>query len=194
MQKKDKDKILLIWASICTSHSTVESIYLQLLKQEEPIKVQTANYKLPHNKQLILGGMTTWPALLLSSTLAQKFPCLTCDQHDEADVQMCAHTILNSVLIILKSEEPEVEGKITFLDVKIHILEDEDTKTTVYRNATHTDQYVNGLLHHPLEHKRSPLGSLLNRADNITQVVEDNQREKTIYSMSWRLTTMNHGW
>ena len=97
---------------------------------------------------------------------------------------MCAHTILNSVLIILKSEEPEVEGKIAFLEVKIHILEVEDTKTTVYRNATHTDQYVNGLLHHPLEHKRSLLGSLLNRADNITQAVEDNQREKTIYSMS----------
>ena len=73
-----------------------------------------------------------------------------------------------------------MEVKIAVLDVKIHILEDEDTKTicSVYRNATHTDQYLNGLLHHPLEHKRSVVRSLLNRADNITQAMENNQTKQ----------------
>lgn len=47
----------------------------------------------------------------------------------------------------------------------------------MYRKATHTDQYLNGLSHHPLEHKRSVVRSLLNRAENIVSDNADKSQE-----------------
>jgi hypothetical protein len=87
------------------------------------------------------------------------------------------------------TNEPEVEGSIPFLDVKVHLNDDGSTRTTVYRKPTHTDQYLNGLSHHPLEHKRSVVRSLINRAENI--VTDPHERSQEIKHIKQVLSVNN---
>lgn len=65
-----------------------------------------------------------------------------------------------------------------FQDVKIHILDDRSTKTTLYRKITHIDQYLNGLSHCPLEHNRAVVRSLMILTDNIITTNEDRDQKK----------------
>ena len=76
------------------------------------------------------------------------------------------------------TREVEENNCIPFLDVCVNLMEDATVKTTVYRKPTHTDQYLNWDSNHPLDHKRSVVRTLLNRAETHVSDPLDRHTEK----------------
>ena len=74
--------------------------------------------------------------------------------------------------------EPEKEGHIPFLDTEIILNDDASIDTRVYRKRTHTDQYLSWQSNHHLNHKRSVVRTLVQRAETIPSTEQYKKEEQ----------------
>ncbi len=74
--------------------------------------------------------------------------------------------------------EREDDNKLAMLDTLVHRQDDCSLKTTVYRKATHTDQYLSFQSHHPLQHKLGVIRTLYHQADTVISDQLDIVKEK----------------
>ena len=73
--------------------------------------------------------------------------------------------------------EPEMEGKLPFLDSCTTLNDDGSLDLTVYRKPTHTDQYLNFDSNRHLQHKRFVVQTLINRANCMVTKPEQKGAE-----------------
>ena len=93
---------------------------------------------------------------------------------------------VDGLLVHLNNQQPtirftmeaEKDGKIAFLDTLVHRESDGRLTTTVYRKATHTDQYLAYDSHHPQSVKRGVVKCLYDRAHRIVTQPNGKVSEK----------------
>ncbi|XP_072021195.1 uncharacterized protein [Amphiura filiformis] len=80
---------------------------------------------------------------------------------------------INSVDSNIKfTQEGADNNQLPFLDCLVKIQSDGTLTTSVYRKATHTDQYLQFDSHHPLIHKLGVIKTLFHRAETIPPTAE----------------------
>ena len=91
------------------------------------------------------------------------------------------HSHLNSVepCIQFTVEEESVDRTLPFLDVQLCKDPDGTVTTSVYRKATHTDQYLSYTSHHPVAHKVGVVRTLMSRASTLSSSGVQRVEEET---------------
>ena len=85
---------------------------------------------------------------------------------------------INNVNPYIKFTQEELQdGKLAFLDCLVSITKEGNLNTSVYRKATHTDQYLLFDSHHPLVHKLGVIRTLFHRADTICSDAKAKKNE-----------------
>ena len=69
-------------------------------------------------------------------------------------------------------------NKIAFLEACIHVLRDRTTKVTIYRKATHTDQYLDFRSNHHIKQKVGIINTFRHRINTLVTKEEDKEREE----------------
>ena len=73
--------------------------------------------------------------------------------------------------------ELQEEGKIAFLDALVHVQPDKSTKVTIYRKATHTDQYLDFTSNHHIKQKIGIISTFEPRIQELVTKEEDKEQE-----------------
>ena len=63
--------------------------------------------------------------------------------------------------------ETEQDRKLAFLDALVHRLQSGETKTTIYRKATHTDQYLDFQSNHHIKQKVGIINTFKHRIKTL---------------------------
>ena len=87
----------------------------------------------------------------------------------------------------LNDQHPEInftteiqeDNKIAFLDTLVHVQEDKTIKTTIYRKATHTDQYLDFNSNHHVKQKIGIISTFKHRIAELVTKEEDKKDEET---------------
>ncbi|XP_064474029.1 uncharacterized protein LOC135388396 [Ornithodoros turicata] len=90
------------------------------------------------------------------------------------------HSVLNSVEPSIQfTYEIEKNNVLPFLDVNVHHDQVRQIKTTVYRKACDTGNFLDFNSHHPTEHKRAVIRTLLDRAERLASDSQLQSSEET---------------
>ncbi len=92
---------------------------------------------------------------------------------------------VDSFLEHLNSQHPRIKftteiqenNKIAFLDTLVHVLPNKSTKITIYRKATHTDQYLDFNSNHHIKQKIGIINTFEHRINELVTEEEDKQKE-----------------
>ena len=107
---------------------------------------------------------------------------MTQEQHSSPTWVDSFHDHLNSINPYIQfTIEKESDGQLPFLDILLNREEDGSISTSVYRKATHTDQYLSFHSHHPAVHKRAVVRTLMCRTEALfSSGVSRAQEEKLV--------------
>ena len=74
--------------------------------------------------------------------------------------------------------EVKSKGEMPYLNVPFNHEADISISMNVYKNPTHTKQYLDFGSHHPIAHKRSVNSTLLSKADRISPTVTSKKSKE----------------
>jgi len=83
--------------------------------------------------------------------------------------------------------ELETGNCLSFLDIQICRVPDGSLSTSVFRKATHTNQYLDFHSHHPLSHKRAVVCTLSKRAETHSSSEDSKSKEMLTVSSALKL-------
>ena len=92
---------------------------------------------------------------------------------------------VETFLIHLNSQHPRIKfttelqknNRISFLDNLVHVLANRSTKITIYRKATHTDQYLDWNSNHHVKQKMGLISTFEHRIEELVTEEEDKKKE-----------------
>ena len=167
---------MLLYVVVTTTYLTFQGKMFEQVKgaaMGSPISPIVANLFMEDLKTKTLATAPT-PPTLWKRFMEDTFIIIQQSQKDN----FLQHLNAIDDNIYFTCEESDEDGSIAFLDMLITTDEDGRLNTSVYRKATHTDQYLHWDGHHAITSKYSVVGTLFHRARTICSNPGQLQREE----------------